>query len=87
MVLVSTLKLLSVGQINISECSESESTASGASSDADSNHPTSLAGNNNALAYHRWGYVQILHALSNRPYAIPNVKRIVDGIPDTTPPF
>ena len=22
-----------------------------------------------------------------RPYAIPNVKRIVDGSPDTTPPF
>ena len=22
-----------------------------------------------------------------RPYAIPNVKRIVNGIPDTTPPF
>ena len=23
----------------------------------------------------------------NRPYAIPNVKRIVDESPDTTPPF
>ena len=62
MVLVSTYCQLGISTL----VSESKSTASGASTDG--NHPiTSLADNNNVLAYYETsrGYDQISHGLSN----------------------